>query len=249
MIGYVVNYALPRVGEVSRCGVATKYDQVPFSTALGTVILERILDLICLLIVFVLTLFFQFDELKVLTQEHILNPISDLSHKVANQQSLFVSLIVLFILTVTLTWVYRKKIKSFLGSKFGKIISEMVEGLRSIWKLEKPFQFIFQSVMIWFLYFLGLYSCMFCLPETAKLSAEVSLAVLLFSTFGVIVSPGGIGAYQLISTAVLLYYGVEQGIAYAFPWIAWLSQLVSILIIGLICFISLPFYNQTKNVE
>ena len=249
MIGYMVNYALPRVGEISRCGIVSKYDGVPFATAVGTVILERILDLFCLLIVFAITLFLQFSELKTLTKEHIINPAKNLTLSISSNQALLVSLVLLMIACVFSIWIMRKKIRLFLKGKIGTAIKKLFDGLKSIWELKQPINFIFQSLLIWFLYFLGLYSCMFCLPETAVMSPAVSMSVLLFSTIGVIVSPGGMGAYQLISTAVLLYYGLDNGAAYAFPWIAWLSQLVGILLVGLICFISLPYFNKSEHAE
>ena len=106
------------------------------------------------------------------------------------------------------------------------------------WKdIKNPKLFLLQSVAIWLFYFLSLYICFSCFPETKIVGLKPALSLLLFSTIGVIVSPGGMGAYQMISTQVLLFYGVLGSVSISFPWIAWGSQFITVILIGGLCFL------------
>lgn len=245
MIGYVVNYAVPRAGELSRCGVAAKYEKIPFAAALGTVITERIVDVILLLVLFFITLAAQFNELIGLTNLYVTQPLSAKLSEIARNKIYLILLIVLLITLASTLFILRKKIKSLLSGKIGGVIKSFGDGLKSIKDLKKPGLFVLQSVLIWLMYFLSLYVCFYCFSETKVLGIKPALSVMLFGTIGVIVSPGGIGAYQLIATQVLLFYGVTNSVAIAFPWIAWGVQFIVVLIIGGLCFFLLPLLNNS----
>ena len=245
MIGYLVNYAVPRAGELSRCGVASKYEKIPFPAALGTVITERIVDMILLLLLFFGTLAVQFTELTGLVTQYVLQPLSVKVNGILNNKlylGVFISTVLGFI---GLLIFFRKKIKSLLGGKIGGLLKSFADGLKSVKDLKRPYLFIFQSVLIWFLYFYGLYISFSCFPETKALGVKPALSVLLFSTIGVIVSP--VGAYQIICTQVLLFYGVTNSVAIAFPWITWGVQFISILALGGLCFLFLPLINNQQH--
>jgi hypothetical protein len=244
MIGYVVNYAVPRGGELSRCGVATQYEKVPFAAALGTVITERIVDLLLLILLFFITLAVQFSELTGLTHKYVLDP---LTAKLAASKNLLYILVGGVALIILVVIVLRKKIKSILTGKMGAMLKNFGAGLRSVKDVKSPGLFIIQSFLIWFLYFLSLYVCFWCFPETKDLGLKPALSVLLFGTIGVAVSPGGVGAYQIIATQVLLFYAVTNGIAISFPWIVWGAQFIAIIVIGALCFLLLPLMNRNAN--
>ena len=244
MIGYVVNFAIPRGGELSRCGVATRYEKVPFATALGTVITERIVDLLLMLVLFFITLAVQFKELTGLTRQYVTDP---LSQKLATNQNLFYFLIVAGVLFVVALFVFRKKITGLLTGKMGSMLKNFGSGLRSVKDVKNPGLYMFQSFLIWFCYFLSLYVCFWCFDETKTLGLKPALSVLLFGTLGVAISPGGIGAYQIISTQVLLFYAVPSSVSISFPWIVWGSGFIAIIIIGGLCFLLLPLLNREKD--
>ncbi|HEX7414853.1 MAG TPA: lysylphosphatidylglycerol synthase transmembrane domain-containing protein [Bacteroidia bacterium] len=247
MIGYVVNYAVPRAGELSRCGVASKYEKIPFAAALGTVITERIVDVILLLILFFITLAVQFNELIGLTNLYVMQPLSVKLSGLANNKLYLAIIVTSLIAFVGVLFILRKKIKSLLSGKIGGMLKNFGDGLKSIKDLKSPSLFVFQSVLIWLMYFLSLYVCFFCFSETKTLGIKPALSVMLFGTIGVIVSPGGIGAYQLIATQVLVFYDVINGVAIAFPWIAWGVQFIAIIVIGGLCFLFLPLLNNFKD--
>jgi uncharacterized membrane protein YbhN (UPF0104 family) len=249
LVGYFANYGIPRMGEVSRCTLAAKYDKVPFEVGFGTVITERIIDFILFLVIFVLTLALQFQELIGLANKLIFDKIRE---KMAGIGDSPVKLIVLgaaVLLIFAVFFLLRKKFSALLKGKLGGILKGMGEGIGSVRKMERPLEFILLSLMIWACYFYSLYVCFFALPGTAHLGQKECLTLLLFGTFGVMFSPGGLGAYPAIVGGILLVtYQVDPVSAFALPWLSWTSQFILVVILGSLSLIVLPLYNRRKHV-
>lgn len=246
LVGYFANYGLPRMGEITRCTLVTKYDNVPFEVALGTVITERIVDMLLLIVIFFLTLFAQFAQLKELTVTYLYDPLMLKLNGISEHPTKFIILIsVLLVVAITL-FLIRKKISGLLKGKFGNIIKGFGKGLSSVKDIDKKFQFIALSFAIWASYFYSLYFCFFAFEGTSNLGHSECLAILLFGTLGVVFSPGGLGAYPAIVTALLTYYGIEQISAFSFPWMTWTSQFILIVVLGLLSLILLPIINKSK---
>ncbi|MDP3567462.1 lysylphosphatidylglycerol synthase transmembrane domain-containing protein [Sediminibacterium sp.] len=249
MIGYLANYGIPRMGEVSRCTLAPKYDNTPFEVAFGTVITERIIDFILFLVIFALTLLIQFNELSFLVNKYIFDPLMNWLSRLTESPTQLIIFGVVLIGAFVAFFLLRKKFSSLLKGKLGTIIKGMGQGLSSIAKTDKPFQFIFLSLSIWACYFYSLYVCFFALEGTSRLGQSECLTLLLFGTFGVIFAPGGLGAYPAIISWILFNtYGVDEISSFALPWLAWTSQFALILVLGLISLVILPLYNRNKNV-
>ena len=247
LVGYFANYGLPRMGEVTRCTLISKYEKVPFEIAFGTVITERIIDTLILIIIFFLTLFAQFNQLKELTVVHIYNPmVLKLQNILSNTVGLISLVVIVLVITVGL-FLLRKKMSGLWKGKLGNVIRGFGKGLSSVKDMEHKFQFIILSLAIWASYFYSLYVCFFAFTGTAELGHSECLVLLLFGTFGVVFSPGGLGAYPAIITALLMYYGIEQIAAFSFPWMAWTSQFILIVTLGLLSLILLPIINKTKS--
>lgn len=246
LVGYFANYGLPRMGEITRCTLVTKYDDVPFEVALGTVITERIVDMLILMAIFFLTLFAQFAQLKDLTATYIYNPMILKFKGISEHPTKFIILISILLVGAIGLFLIRKKISGLLKGKLGNVVKGFGKGLSSVKDINKKFQFVFLSLAIWASYFYSLYVCFFAFTGTSHLGQSECLVLLLFGTFGVVFSPGGLGAYPAIITALLLYYGVEQIAAFSFPWMAWTSQFILIVILGLVSLILLPIINKSK---
>lgn len=247
IVGYFANYGLPRMGEITRCTLVTKYDNVPFEVALGTVITERIVDFLILIIIFFLTLFAQFSQLKDLTATYIYHPMMLKFKGVSSHPTKFVILVAILIALCIGLFLIRKKITGLLKGKLGNILLGFAKGLSSVKDIEHKFNFIVLSLAIWASYFYSLYVCFFAFSGTSHLGQSECLVLLLFGTFGVVFSPGGLGAYPAIITALLTYYGVEQIAAFSFPWMAWTSQFILIVVLGLLSLILLPIINKSKT--
>jgi uncharacterized protein (TIRG00374 family) len=248
LVGYFANYGLPRMGELTRCTLVAKYDDVPFEVALGTVITERIVDMLLLVAIFVLTLFAQFSQLKTLAVEYIVDPLMGKLSGISAQPVKFIILISLAIIAFIGFMLIRKRLAKALTGKFGNIIKGFGNGLSSVKDIDKKFQFIALSIAIWASYFYSLYACFFAFAGTSDLGHSECLVLLLFGTFGVVFSPGGLGAYPAIITALLTAtYHVEIISAVAFPWMAWTSQFILVVVLGIISLILLPIINKNKS--
>lgn len=249
MIGYFANYGIPRMGEITRCTLAAKYDNVPFEVALGTVITERIVDFFVFLLIFIITLFIQFSDLIGLANELIFDKLSQSFSGLAHSPTKLMIVGGVLIGTIVFFIVFRKKIGGLLKGKFGKVIKGMLDGLSSIRKTKNPIQFILLSLLIWASYFYSLYACFFAIEGTSHLGQKECLTLLLFGTLGVIFAPGGLGAYPFILFTILSgTYNVSQAPAFALPWLSWTSQFVLILFLGILSLVILPIYNKNKHV-
>jgi glycosyltransferase 2 family protein len=249
LIGYLANYGIPRMGEVSRCSLATKYDKVPFEVAFGTVITERIVDFFIFLLIFFLTLAFQFSELIGLANRLIFDKVriklSAMMEKPLQLMLLLAGILAFFVII----YLVRKKFSGLFRGKIGKILRGMGEGLGSIRKTKSPVKFVILSLLIWASYFYALYACFFALSGTSHLGQKECLTLLLFGTFGVILAPGGLGAYPAIVGGILLYtYGIDTASSFALPWLSWTSQFILIVVTGLAALVILPLYNNKTDV-
>ena len=163
MVGYFANLALPRLGEVSRCGALSKAESIPFNKLLGTVIIERIIDVICLLICILLAAAIEFKRLGNFFQQKVFGPLNEKVQQVIGSPVLLaVIILVLVILLFAAIYFIRKSKGS--ESKISKILKGFIDGLRSVANLKRPWLFIFQSAFIWVLYYLGVYTALFCIP-------------------------------------------------------------------------------------
>lgn len=250
MVGYLANLALPRVGEVSRCGILTKYEKIPFTEAFGTVIAERAIDLLCLMLIFTGALVFQFEELWGLTNEKILNPLTTkLSGLMQNNLFLivFAFAIALFVGVIV---VLGRKNKGVFIKKVKDLALGFWEGLKAVKKIKRPYLFIFQTIVIWFFYTYVIYLSFNCFAETTNLGFGAALATMLFGSLGIAFVPGGTGAYQTLVTETLTTgYKAPFAFAFAFSWLIWASQFIFLLLIGVVSLILLPILNKESLKE
>ncbi len=245
IVGYLANFALPRLGEVTRCGLLTKYEKIPFTEGFGTVIAERALDMVCLIILFFIILAFEFEHISGITNDLIFNTVSEKFHALMQKQ-LFVMMTGFVVLMLVAAFFYfRKKIQSGLSGKMKKFINGLWDGLKSIKNVDKPLLFIFQTILIWLMYILQVYVCFFAFAETAHLSFVVAIVIVVFGSLGVIAVPGGTGAYQAIVIQLLTtVYLISTTVAFAFAWAVWTSQFLLILFLGLVSLLLLAILNK-----
>ena len=251
MIGYFANLALPRLGEVSRCSILTKYENVPFQKSFGTVITERALDMMIFLFLFFLNLALQAERLSGYIDEKIYKPLQDKLHLSLDLSGAFAILMISFIVIFGIIFlVFRKQITTnSIYLKIKNIISGFVEGMKSLIKVRNIWLFGFYTFSIWALYMLMAYIVFFSIPESSRLGLDAGLAVLVFGSIGMMVVQGGIGIYPAIVAETLVLYGVASAQGYALGWLIWTSQNITIVLVGIISLILLPILNNSKNVE
>lgn len=250
MIGYLANYGLPRSGEVIRGGLLLESDDVPFSEAFGTIVVERIVDTLCLLIVFVLVLLFEFSKLETLWVQYIWNPMMLKFSALAGNTTKLLLIIAIVIAFFGILIFFRKKIGRFFTGKLGAFLNGFKNGILSVRKVPNPGWFIFHSLFIWAGYLTSLYLCFFCFPLTSVLSINDALVILLFGTFGVIFTPGGIGLYQIIVTgiiALLLHLEVNSQAAAPFAWLSWGAQVATVITFCGVAMALKPLLNRLNK--
>ncbi len=249
MIAYFANLALPRLGEISRCGILNKYEKIPFEKSFGTVVAERALDLITYVILFFLNLFIQYDAFSGYVNEKVYQPLAEKFQLIGKGYFLygFIALCVLFILFLIIF--HSKLTKYKLYNKVVSVVKGFWEGIKSLGKIKRPFLFIVYTVGIWVMYFLMTYVCFFSLVETSDTGMSAALSVLVMGTIGIMVVQGGIGIYPVIvaETLAIPAYGVNNLTGFTIGWLIWGAQTIAIIVAGIASLILLPILNN-KNV-
>lgn len=249
MIGYFANLALPRLGEVTRCTALARYEKIPFQKSFGTVIVERVIDLMIFAGLFFLNLILQWGRIKDYVYDKIYSPLAERFQFLQDTGHVWMILIVSSLAVVIILYLARKRFAHFkFYQKIRSLILGLLEGLISITRIKKPITFILQSLLIWFLYYLMLYVCFFSFAETSHLGPEAALAMLVFGSIGIMIVQGGIGIYPAIIAEVTSLYGIAATTGYALGWLAWTAQTLMIIFAGIAAVLLLPALNK-KNVK
>lgn len=248
MVGYFANLAIPRLGEVSRCGALSKAESIPFNKLLGTVIVERVIDVISLLLCMLFAAIIEFKRLGSFFSENIFNPIIKKFEQVTNSPLILTGIIVVFIVLIAVVIYFKRKNKiKGTESAISKLIKGFIDGLRSVSNLKRPGRFIFHSILIWALYYLGTYVAFFAFPFTAGLGAGAALFLLVASGLGMSAPvQGGIGAYHLLVSQGLILYGLSQQDGLTFATLLHTLQLLLVVIFGVISLILLFSENKKR---
>lgn len=249
MIGYFVNLGAPRLGEVVKCTVIARYEKVPVDKLVGTIVAERAFDMICLLIVFGLTLVFQFHVIHSLTSGKI-----DTLFRNASGQTSYIKIVLLIAAALVLFFLAKWLLGKFghisIVQKIKAIILNIWHGLTSVKALKNKPLFVIYSLGIWCLYWFSTWFGFFAISATRHLSLIDALSVLAMGSVGMIVSPGGIGAYALLVQKTVAFYDVPSlPYGQALGWLLWFGQFLSFILFGVASFILLPRINKSKVYE
>ncbi len=231
-VSYFVNLTVPRSGEITRAALLKKYENVPFDKAFGTIVAERIVDFAIFLLFVLIGFISQFDTLY-----------QFLLTKNVSVKSIFIAAIfgvILFVIFV-LIWIYAEW-KIIL--KLKKKLSGLIEGMTTIFKMENKWKYIFHSFFIWFTYLMMFYVAIFALPETAEMSFDIVLMGFIFGSLAVGFSNGGLGAYPFSIALIFGLYGISNDVGTAFGWLAWTSQTIFTILLGIISYVFLPILNR-----
>ncbi|RQO32083.1 hypothetical protein DBR32_00265 [Taibaiella sp. KBW10] len=197
--------------------------------------------MVSLVLVMLLTLVMERDIAKTLLNQYL----GRYFYGSAEPNWLRIGLIILIITAVIIAFIYLfKKIKT---TKIGKMFKSLGEGITSVWRLKARGRFLLYTALIWLMYTLMVYIGYQALADTAHLNFASALAIIAFGSIGMIVTPGGIGTYPIIVSAVLLLFGISEGVGQAFGWICWSAQTVLVLVLGLASLILLPIINKKSN--
>ena len=245
MIGYLANLAIPRLGEVLKCTLLSKYEKVPAEKLVGTIVAERAVDVISLAIVFIITLLTQTNLIASYGLELFRQLFENKSGQFSMQKIGIVLGAVVLLIVLLKIWSRKYGHLPFVMSA-KKIIKGIWEGVSSIRYLKQKGLFIFYSVTIWVLYIVGTWVGLSATAGTAGLGFNAALAALAFGSIGMIVTPGGIGAYAYFIAKIVEKMGVPFEIGFANGTLQWFAQFIIVLIVGSICLLVLPIFNKNK---
>lgn len=248
MIGYLVNAGVPRLGEVVKCTLLAKYENVRADKLLGTIVVERIFDVICLLFAFFIAL---------LLQGHIIGDyLSDLftgffsqSSSGSSSTTVYIVIAIAILCLLLFWWVLRRFGHIDMVGKVKKVIRGVGHGLASVMHMQKKWLFIFHTIIIWALYLLSTTAGLYALQETDHLGLSGGLTTLVMGSVGMILTPGGIGAYPLLVAKLMELYGLDRlTVGAALGWLLWSAQTVIILLGGLVFSGLFSYHNKKKNI-
>jgi uncharacterized protein (TIRG00374 family) len=227
MVGYMANTAVPRMGEFMRCGVLSKKEKIPFTALFGTVISERLLDMLMLLLIIFLVIVFQID----LVGTYVGNIFNPIFHNMADNMMVLVmvsgSVLLFFVLSIWLLYRFRNRIKKLsFYAKVRLFLDGLWDGIKTVLRLKQKWLFIFYTIIIWLFYVIMVYFPMKMLPETSILEFKDAFTLLGIGSLGIVAPvPGGIGAYHFIIKSVLYeLYGINGAAAGSFAAITHAGQ-------------------------
>lgn len=235
MTGYLANFVLPRIGEVTRCGSLNRTDRIPVDKLLGTVITERISDVLVLLLFAVYVFFIKIELFGDFLYDNIVLPVY-LKLALWLDFSLFIYLLILlFLLLLFLFYriiaVWLRKFRLF--RRLEKIARSVIEGMKSVLYMKKPVQFLAHTIFIWLMYYLMTWAIFMALPGTAGLGGNAVLFILVIGGLGMSAPvQGGIGTYHWIVSVGLGLYGIPREDALVYATLSHESQALLMIILG-----------------
>lgn len=246
LLGYFVNLGFPRMGEITRAGALASYERIPGEKVIGTLVVDRLMDFICL--GGIIALAFALESRTLLDfltrQQGSSDPNSSGS---LLQNSIVITVLLLMGAGAVLLFVFRKQIASLpVFSKISQLLKGFWDGLRSVFKLKNPALFLSYSIGIWIMFFLQCWFNLKAFPPTEHLSFGAALMVFVFGSLGFVVpSPGGMGTFHAMAIASLALYGVNGSDAFSYANIAFFAiQICYNIVAGIIALVLLPVLNR-----
>lgn len=248
LIAYFANLAVPRLGEVLRCTSLYRYEKVPVEKSLGTVVSERIIDMLCFILLFLVSFLLEYRTLH--------NYVSRLfARGMENRKGLMLLMIGLAVLLVSACvafWLYYRKNRRRLPAdhrlvRVFSVFKGFGEGFLSLRHIRRPGMFLLSTFGIWLCYWLMMYFAFRSLSALSGVGGGVSLIALTMGTVGVMITPGGIGLYPVIISETLAMFGFSKAVGYTAGWIAWGTQTAVIILGGLLAMALLPALNGKKR--
>jgi uncharacterized protein (TIRG00374 family) len=249
MVGYFGNIVLPRGGEVMRCMVLTRTDQIPFNASFGTVVAERAFDFICLLLLIGLSFLLEFQRFYNFFQQYFLH--KEITGQVESRHNiLWLVLILLSLIAAIILFLTRGRIvNSLIFTKGKDFLKGLIKGILSIKDIKEKGAFLLHTFFIWFGYFLMTYLMFFSFKPTSGLGPLAGLVVLIVGGLGMSAPvTGGIGVFhKMVASALLLFYGLNENDGLAYAFVIHTSQMITVLIVGGLC--SLYILTLRKKVR
>ncbi|WP_159474491.1 lysylphosphatidylglycerol synthase transmembrane domain-containing protein [Dyadobacter sp. 3J3] len=255
LTGYFANYIVPRMGEVTRCGTLYRLEKIPVNLSFGTVVAERIFDVIILLGLIGLNFILEFDRLSSFFTDIFQSKIQGSGQPAAGPNLfliigglIFLAGIIAVIVILRSSSLREKLMQNTIIQKVVAFLQGMLEGLLSVRKLKNPGLFFLSTAMIWVFYYLVSYVLFFCIPETSNLGMLAGLTLLVVGAIGMTApTQGGIGAYHLLVGSVMVLYGLTQKDGITLATFIHGTQMLFMLVVGAFAFLFVLIQNKTTE--
>ena len=234
LIAYIANLGIPRSGELLRATTMSSYEKIPFEKLFGTIIAERLVDLILLMCFILLSLSLQYDLILTALKEKQISP-----------SFLVLALVVVSFFFLALRALFKKN-QSPLILRIKTFLKGLAEGILSIRSMQNKGAFIVHTLFIWFMYLAMFYAIKWTVPETTSLGINALLPAFVIGGLTISATNGGIGIYPFSVALMLSAFGISNESGLAFGWIMWSSQTLMILVFGSLSFFILPLVNREK---
>ncbi|WP_299170910.1 lysylphosphatidylglycerol synthase transmembrane domain-containing protein [uncultured Allomuricauda sp.] len=234
LTSYFANTLVLRSGEFLRATALNTYEDVPFEKGFGTIVTERIIDVIMLLLIITAALLVQTDVILGILEENGIGLAGSLILLLVGVLGLFISIRLI------------KKSSSKLAVKIKTFLSGLLDGVLSIFKMKRRGAFIFHTFFIWACYIAMFWVIKFTVPETTELPLGAFLVAFVAGAFAMATTNGGLGLFPIVVTAALSVYGVSKTSGDAYGWIMWTAQTLMVVVFGTISFIILPLLNRNR---
>jgi uncharacterized protein (TIRG00374 family) len=236
LIAYFLNLFIPRSGEIARAASIKKYENIPFEKAFGTIVAERVADVLML---------FSIIGIAFLLQTKL---IGDYLFKEDEGGNPWLKILILLVLSIGGYLGYRKlkNSKNPIVTKIISFVKGLLDGVKSITHMKKKWQFISHTLFIWLMYVLMFYAATFALPETTNLPFAAIIVGFVVGGLSMAMTNGGLGTYPVFVASALILYNIENNPARAFGWIMWTAQTAMVILFGGFSFLLIPIYNRAK---
>ncbi len=241
-IGYFMNLLIPRAGELTRAGMMTRYENIPFEKGFGTILAERVVDTAMLGSIALVTIFLQKEKFNELWASY-----GSMKKEGEESNTLLYVLIILGVVGLIAFIFYLKNQK--LRAKVNEILRGFISGLTTIFTLKKRWRYLFHTFFIWGMYVALYLVCFYALPETSEYSASSLMLGFIGGAIGIVVVQGGVGVYPLlVASAISIYYGKDsQPMVLGLAWVMWLGQTLVLILSGAISMFLMPKMNEEKK--
>lgn len=244
-VSYAASLVIPRMGEVSRCGILSRYDDVSFAKSLGTVVTERLVDMLCIGLITGVTVLLQFPVFTLFLEQT--------GTKIPSLLYLFTSvwfyIILLCAIGVIVLLYYLMRALSFFEKVKG-VVLHVWEGIMSLRNVKNIPLFITYTILIWLSYFIHFYLTFFCFSFTEHLSVLAALVMFVGGTFAVIVpTPNGAGPWHFAIISMMMLYGVNATDAGIFALIVHGIQTFLVVLLGIYGSIALAYTRRSRSIN
>ncbi|MCA0131458.1 lysylphosphatidylglycerol synthase transmembrane domain-containing protein [Winogradskyella alexanderae] len=231
---YLINFTIPRAGEIARASILTNYEGIPFEKGFGTIVAERVADTIMLLVIIFIALFLEYDFIL----GFFLDKFKPITLVILGSIVILIGLIV---------YLFVKRSETTLALKIKNFVNGLVEGALSIFKMKRKWAFIFHTIFIWTMYLSMFYVTTFALPELNDISIAPVLIGFILASFSIAATNGGIGSFPEAIVIAFMIFNLPEDPSRAFGWIMWSSQTFVIILLGGLSLLYLPLYNRKQK--